>query len=392
MKNFFKRFLASSALLLIVGSMLVLPIAAFADTTDPPPTDPPPADPATPAANTEPAAESGSDIPAFVPLTSIPIFGDIGSSDNLASFLNGVYRISIGAAAVLAVIQITRAGITYMLGDSVTEKREARHLLAMSFFGLLLVLSPTIVFGIIDPRILSLDINTANLQTGNLGPNATGFQSPAAGDGPSAGGPAIAPNGQVEALSLGPNDCRADLRAAGFAGLSGIGVPAAGVALEFMGKDNVEVGRVCCARYDGTVQSSPAPERCMLSSLYNNDRYEMTLLADAKIRKQETTGGIPSTVEKDVRLTVRTPGAGSASGGNMIAQYGFRSMAACTSAAATADSLESHIRGHQNVVEGYVRMSVQGATLEIGDLVDITGDIDGIGGAKCRKVEYVPQN
>lgn len=383
MKNFFKRFLASGALLLIVGSMLILPIAAYAQTTEPPAAEPV----APPSENAEPA--SGSDIPAFVPLTSIPIFGDIGSSDNLASFLNGVYRISIGAAAVLAVIQITRAGITYMLGDSVTEKREARHLLAMSFFGLLLVLSPTIVFGIIDERILSLDINTAGLQTGNLGPGSTSFQSPTLGDGPGAGNPAIAPNGQTEALALGANDCRADLRAAG---LSGIGVPVEGVALYFMGKDNVEVGRICCTRYDGTVQSSPAPGKCMLSSLYTNDRYEMTLLADAKIRKQETRGGIPSTIEENIRLTVRTPGAGSASGGNMIAQYGFRSMAACTSAAATADSLESHIRGHQNVVEGYVRMSVQGATLEIGDLVDITGNIDGIGGAKCRKVEYVPQN
>ena len=50
-----------------------------------------------------------------------------------------------------------------MLGDSVTEKREARHHIALAVFGLVLVLSPAIVFGVIDPRILNLNVDVSKL-------------------------------------------------------------------------------------------------------------------------------------------------------------------------------------------------------------------------------------
>jgi hypothetical protein len=60
-----------------------------------------------------------------------------------------------------------RAGIMYMGGDSITEKKQARDLIAMSLVGLLLVLAPTIVFGIINPDILSLKIG--NLDKLNIG-------------------------------------------------------------------------------------------------------------------------------------------------------------------------------------------------------------------------------
>ncbi len=100
---------------------------------------------------------------AFVPLTSVPAFTEVSSSNNIAAFLNNLYRISIGVAAVLAVLQITRAGISYSMGDSITEKKEARSLILKSVLGLVLVLSPAIVFGIIDPRILELNLGLSSL-------------------------------------------------------------------------------------------------------------------------------------------------------------------------------------------------------------------------------------
>jgi hypothetical protein len=106
----------------------------------------------------------------FVPLTTLPGIGAISSSgDGLSTFLNTVYRLCVGAAAVIAVIQITRAGIVYMLQDSLTEKKEARHLINMSLLGLLLVLAPTIVFSVIDQRILSLKIDATGLALGEPG-------------------------------------------------------------------------------------------------------------------------------------------------------------------------------------------------------------------------------
>ncbi|HRH55379.1 MAG TPA: pilin [Candidatus Paceibacterota bacterium] len=94
----------------------------------------------------------------FVPLTNVPFIQAAGNSVDLPQFLNGLYRICIGIAAVVAVLQIMRAGILYMGGDSVTEKKEAKNLIALSIGGLILVLSPVVVFSIINPEILSLEI------------------------------------------------------------------------------------------------------------------------------------------------------------------------------------------------------------------------------------------
>lgn len=104
------------------------------------------------------AQPADPDRPAFVPLTSIPGIESAGNADSLPDFLNSLYRLAIGAAAVLAVLQIVRAGIMYMGGDSVTEKKEAKSLIALSIGGLVLILSPVVVFSIINPNILSLEI------------------------------------------------------------------------------------------------------------------------------------------------------------------------------------------------------------------------------------------
>ena len=95
----------------------------------------------------------------FVPLTTnAPFLENLGNADSLSLFLNDIYKVCIGAAATLAVLQIMRAGIMYMGGDSVTEKKEAKNLIAMSIGGLILVLSPVVVFSIINPEILTLKI------------------------------------------------------------------------------------------------------------------------------------------------------------------------------------------------------------------------------------------
>ncbi len=103
----------------------------------------------------------------FVPLTSIPGVDSVTGADSLAAFLNSLYKLAIGAAAVLAVFQIIRGGIMYMLEGSVLEKREAKHHIFMAVVGLVLVLSPALVFGIINPKILDLNIGTDQLTPGN---------------------------------------------------------------------------------------------------------------------------------------------------------------------------------------------------------------------------------
>jgi len=108
------------------------------------------------------ALAQGIEEATFVPITNIPAFTEVGNAittpDGLSAFLNNIYKLCIGAAAVLAVLQIMRAGIIYMGGDSVTEKKEAKNLIALAIGGLILVLSPVVVFSIINPEILNLEI------------------------------------------------------------------------------------------------------------------------------------------------------------------------------------------------------------------------------------------
>ena len=62
-------------------------------------------------------------------------------------------------------LQLIHAGILYMGGDSVTEVKQAKDLIASVFLGLILVLSPVIIFSLINPKILSLNVGFDKLQS-----------------------------------------------------------------------------------------------------------------------------------------------------------------------------------------------------------------------------------
>lgn len=95
----------------------------------------------------------------FCTLTQIDSIKFASNATELPVFLNSLYKICIGLAAALAVLQIIRAGVTWSTaGDSHEKISEAKGLITMSIAGLVLVLSPVIVFSIINPEILSLKI------------------------------------------------------------------------------------------------------------------------------------------------------------------------------------------------------------------------------------------
>ncbi len=111
-----------------------------------------------PAAGTPSSAAPANG--GFVALTNLPVLKNLTTAPDLGTFLNAIYKYCVGLAAVLAVIQIMRAGIIYMGGDSVTEVKQARELISTAILGLVLVLSPVLVFSIIDKRILNLNIGS----------------------------------------------------------------------------------------------------------------------------------------------------------------------------------------------------------------------------------------
>ena len=115
----------------------------------------------------------------FVPLAPIPGLTDISptsvvNSSTLTNFFNNLYKYLIGLAAVIAVIQIIWAGldIAYFHKDAVSVITDDKGKIYNAIFGLVLVLSPVLVFSIINPAILNLSLSLPELKTvsGTLAP------------------------------------------------------------------------------------------------------------------------------------------------------------------------------------------------------------------------------
>lgn len=110
----------------------------------------------------------------FIPLTNIPAITDISNTSDLASFFNEVYKIAIGAAAGLAVLMIMYAGILWMTaGDNTENISKARSRITGAVFGLILILSPAIVFQIVNPNILNLQLGFQNVSVSPAPANST---------------------------------------------------------------------------------------------------------------------------------------------------------------------------------------------------------------------------
>src|SRR3989344_6911033 len=86
----------------------------------------------------------------FVPLASIPGLTDIQpTSKGLADFFNNLYKYLIGVAAILAVIMIIWGGLEISTQDSVSKNKDGKERIYNAIFGLVLVLSPVLIFSII---------------------------------------------------------------------------------------------------------------------------------------------------------------------------------------------------------------------------------------------------
>ena len=116
----------------------------------------------------------------FVALAPIPGLtqGITANTAGLAQFFNNLYRFAIGMAAVLAIIQIIWGGIEIAVNkDNVSKIIDSKGRILQAILGLVLVLSPVLVFSIINPSILNLSINLRELDTRTAfqaGTNGTG--------------------------------------------------------------------------------------------------------------------------------------------------------------------------------------------------------------------------
>ena len=102
----------------------------------------------------------------FVPIAGIPNLTEGASATGgLAQFLNQLYFYLIGLAVVLAVIEIIIGGFEISTQDSVSKQSAGRKRITQAIFGLVLILSPYLVFSLINPSILNLSLNLPPLDT-----------------------------------------------------------------------------------------------------------------------------------------------------------------------------------------------------------------------------------
>ncbi len=103
----------------------------------------------------------------FVPLTQDAnfqkIFGltgaSIGTSQNdLGTFINNAFKITLSLGAILAVLRIAWAGYQYMSSDAWGEKSHAKEILGDVVIGLLLLLGAYLILYQINPDIMNLQI------------------------------------------------------------------------------------------------------------------------------------------------------------------------------------------------------------------------------------------
>jgi hypothetical protein len=113
----------------------------------------------------------------FVPLAPISGLNEGVSATHtgISAFLDNLYTFCIGIAVVLAIIMIIWGGFEYALSEAISSKSAGKQKMVGAVFGLVLVLSPYVVFSIINPSILSLDVNMPALKTtwGNWAPGPT---------------------------------------------------------------------------------------------------------------------------------------------------------------------------------------------------------------------------
>lgn len=105
----------------------------------------------------------------FTPLAPIPGLTDnvtsIISSGSFEDFFNNLYKYCVGLAATLAVVMIIWGGLEISTQDSVSKQGAGRERITQAVLGLILVLSPVLVFSIINPRILNLSLALPKLDT-----------------------------------------------------------------------------------------------------------------------------------------------------------------------------------------------------------------------------------
>ncbi len=87
----------------------------------------------------------------------LPLIGNDWTIE-IPDLMNALLGISVGIAAILAVVMLAIGGFKYMTSESVFNMGEAKEQIANALIGLLIVLAAILILTTINPNIVSLEV------------------------------------------------------------------------------------------------------------------------------------------------------------------------------------------------------------------------------------------
>ena len=98
----------------------------------------------------------------YVPLVDLPgtATSDAkGATVELATYLPGIFRLSIAVAGALAVIMIVVGGVQYLSTDAISGKSEGKERIQNALVGLLLAIGSFVILNTINPATVSFNLS-----------------------------------------------------------------------------------------------------------------------------------------------------------------------------------------------------------------------------------------
>lgn len=112
----------------------------------------------------------------YMPLVGIP--GIDPGAQNIEAYLNGLYLLAIGVAALIAVIKIILAGVKLMFSEIVTSREDAKKDMTGALLGLLIILAGVTILNEINPQLTNFTIFDAGDRIQVQGSRENGAWSP----------------------------------------------------------------------------------------------------------------------------------------------------------------------------------------------------------------------
>ena len=89
----------------------------------------------------------------------VPGDAPIKETANIGVYLEGIFKLGIGIASVLAVLMITIGGLQYMTSDKVQLITDAKTTIISALWGLVLVLASFLLLQTINPNLVNFNLN-----------------------------------------------------------------------------------------------------------------------------------------------------------------------------------------------------------------------------------------